>query len=68
MGNKVGRLAQGKPSRNNSTGRVHFIHRMEVPDVKWKDNINCRIVCNEKPQKLEVNRTRLTVDSSRINL
>ena len=67
MGNEIGRLAQGMPGRNNGTDTIHFIHRKEVPEDKWKDITNCRIVCNERPQKKEVNRTRLTVDGSRIN-
>ena len=30
--------------------------------------MSCRTACNERPQKAEVNRTRLTVDSSRITI
>ena len=66
LGNEVGRLAQGMPGRNNGTDTIQFIERNNVPSQKWKDMTNCRIVCNERPQKLEVNRSRITVDGSRL--
>ena len=68
FGNEIGRLAQGMPERNNGTDTIQFINKSDVPDRKWKELMNCRIVCNERPQKAEVNRTRLTVDGSRIKI
>ena len=68
FGNEVGRLAQGMPRRNNGTDTIHFINKHEIPDTKWKEMMNCRIVCNKRPQKSVVSRTRLTVDGSRITI
>jgi len=68
FGNEIGRLAQGMPGRNTGTDTLFFIHKHEIPPDRWKDVTNGRIVCNERPQKEEVNRTRLTVDGSRINI
>ena len=53
--------------RNNGTNTIHFIHRKEVPKDKWKEITHYRIMYNERPQKSEVNQTRLTVNGSRIN-
>jgi len=68
FGNEIGRLAQGMPGRNTGTNTIFFIHKSEIPPDRWRDVTNGRIVCNERPQKAEVNRTRLTVDGSRINI
>ena len=66
LGNKVGHLAQEIPGRNIGTDTLNFIERVSVPSHKWKDMTNCRIVCNERPQKLEVNISRITADGSRL--
>ena len=58
--NKIGRLAQGMPERNTGTNTIKFIHKSEMPADRWKDVAHTRIVCNVRPQKEEVNRTRLT--------
>ena len=68
FGNEIGRLAQGMPGWNVGTNTLFFIHKHEIPSERWKDVTSGRIVCNERPQKEEVNRTRLTVDGSRINI
>ena len=68
FGNEIGRLAQGMPGRNTGTNTIYFIHRHDVPQDRWKDVTSGRIVCNVRPQKEEVFRTRLTVDGSRINI
>ena len=49
--NKIGRLAQGMSGRNDDPNTIHFILYKEVSEEKWKDMTNCRIVCNERPQK-----------------
>ena len=55
------------PGQNDGTNIIFFIHKGEVPIERWKDVTNGRIVCNVRPQKKEVNRTRLAVDGSTIN-
>ena len=67
FGNKIGRLAQGMSGRNTGTNTIYFINKNEIPENRWKHITNSRIVCNDRPQKEEVNRTRLTVDGSRID-
>ena len=56
------------PGRNIGTNTVHFIHKAEIPSDRWKGVTSDRIVCNVRPQKEEVFRTRLTVNGSRINI
>ena len=68
FGNEIGRLAQGMPGRNTGTDTLFFITPDDIPKERWKDVTSGRIVCNERSQKEEVNRTRLTVDGSRINI
>ena len=68
FGNEIGRLAQGMPGRNIGTNTIFFINKSKIPDERWKDITSGRIVCNVRPQKEEVFRTRLTVDGSRINI
>ena len=68
FGNEIGRLAQGMPGRNIGTNTIYFIDRHEIPNERWKDITSDRIVCNVRPQKEEVFRTRLTVDGSRTNI
>ena len=47
------------PDRNTGTDTIFFIHKGEIPNEQWKDVSYSRIVCNERPQKEEVNQTRL---------
>ena len=68
FGNEIGRLAQGMPGRNTGTNTLSFLHKNEIPKERWKDITNGRIVCSERPQKVEVNRTRLTVVGTRIKI
>ena len=56
------------PGRNIGTNTIFFIHKHEILDDRWRDITSSRIVCNVRPQKKEVFRTRLTVDGSRINI
>ena len=48
------------PGRNTGTGTIFFIFKGEIPNERWKDVSYIRIVCNECPQKEEINWTRLT--------
>ena len=59
FGNKIGRLAQGMPGRNDGTNTLFFINKNEVPDDRWKDVTYGNFFCNVRPQKEETNRTRL---------
>ena len=68
FGNEIGRLAQGMPGRNTGTNTIFFIHKKEVPDNRWKDVAYSRIVCNVRPHKEEVNRTRLTFGGSNLEV
>lgn len=52
--------------QNNGTDTLHFIDRSIMPSHKWRDIIHCRIVCNECPQNLEVNRSQITVNGSQL--
>ena len=68
FGNKVGRLAQGMPGRNNGTNTIIFIRKSEVPKDRWKNVAHAQIVCNVRPQKAEVNRTRLTFGGNNLEI
>ena len=48
------------PGRNSGTNTIYFIGKAQIPADKLKDVAYSRIVCNVRPQKEEVNRTRLT--------
>ena len=48
------------PGRNDSTDTLEVIDKTEISNEQWKDVAHSRIVCNVRPQKEEVNRTRLT--------
>ena len=56
------------PGRNKGTNTIFFINKSEVPDVRWKDIAYSRIVCDVRPQKAEVNRTRLTYGDSNFDI
>lgn len=55
------------PSRNIGTNTIYFLDKHEIPNNSWKDITSGRIMCNVRPQKEEVFRTRLTVDGIRID-
>ena len=63
--NEFGRLFQGVGGRIKGTNTCFFIHKHEVPADKRVTY--ARFVCSERPQKTEVNRTRLTVGGNLIN-
>ena len=65
--NEFGRLAQGVGGRVNGTNTIFFINKHEVPNDRFRDTTYAKFVCNERPQKKEVNRTRMTAGGNRIN-
>lgn len=65
--NEFGRLAQGIGGRVKGTDTIRFIHKDEIPHNRFKDCTYGKFVCEEKPNKAEVQRTRLTVGGDRIN-
>ena len=67
FGNEIGRLAQGMPGRVKGTDTLKFISYADMPMDRRRDCTYARIVCNCRPQKSEVNRTRVTVGGNLIN-
>ncbi len=66
--NEFGRLAQGVGGRiEKPTNTIFFKSKSEVPQDRSKEVTYGKIVCSERPQKAEPNRTRLTVGGNRIN-
>ena len=65
--NEFGRLAQGVGGRVKGTDTIKFIPRCNVPQDRWKDVTYAKFVCELKPNKAEIHRTRLTVSGNRIN-
>ena len=66
--NEYGRLANGIGGRiANPTNTIEFISKTEVPQDRFKDVTYVKFVCNERPQKKEVNRTRMVMGGNRIN-
>ncbi len=66
--NKFGRLANGlKDGRVKPTNTIQFIRKEEVPADRIKDVTYGSFSCDLKPNKEEVNRTRLTMGGDRIN-
>ena len=65
--NKFGQLAQGVGGQIKWSNTLSFIHQHEVPQNRMKDITYGQFVCNERPKKAEVNRTRFTVGGDRIN-
>ena len=65
LANEIGRLAQGI-REFKGTNTIHFIPKSDIPADRWKDVTYARIVVGYKPDKLEKNRTRITVGGDRI--
>jgi hypothetical protein len=63
--NEFGRLAQGIGGRVKGTDTIRFIKRNEIPADRKP--MYPRFVCEIKPHKVEVNRTRLTLGGNLIN-
>jgi hypothetical protein len=66
--NEFGRLANGlKDGRVKPTNTIEFIRKADVPTDRMKDVTYGSFSCDLKPNKEEVNRTRLTMGGDRIN-
>ena len=65
--NEFGQLAQGVGGQIKGTNTISFIHKHELPKSRMKDVTYGQFVCNERPEKEEVNRTRFTVGGDKIN-
>ena len=66
LGNELGRLSQGIRDIKG-TNTIFFIPKSEIPKDRLKEVTYARIVVDYKPNKLEKNRTRVTVGGDRIN-
>ncbi len=65
--NEFGRLAQGVGGRIQGTNTIFFIYKHEVPSDRWNDVTYAKFVCELKPNKAEVHRTRLTVGGDKVH-
>ena len=65
--NEFGRLAQGVGGRIKGTNTIFFIHKHQIPQDRWKDVTYAKFVCELKPNKAEVYRTRLTVGGDKVH-
>jgi hypothetical protein len=63
--NEFGRLAQGVGGRVKGTDTIRFIHHSEIPADRTPTYP--RFVCTERPQKTEVNCTRMTLGGNLID-
>ena len=65
--NEFGRLAQGIGGRVQGTNTINFIPKYLVPEDRIMDVTYGKFVCNIRPEKDEVHRTRFVVGGNRIN-
>jgi hypothetical protein len=65
--NEFGQLAQGIDCRIQGTNTIRFICKEEVPLDRLKDITYGKFVCELKPNKEEVERTRLTMGGDKVN-
>ena len=56
------------PDKNKGTDTMYSIYKHEIPDHRGKGVAYTKIVANERPQKTEVNGTRLTYGGSNLNI
>jgi hypothetical protein len=63
--NEFGRLMQGVGGRVQGTNTMFFINRSDIPE--GRKATYPRFVCEERPQKKEVNRTQLTLGGNLID-
>ena len=68
FGNEIGRLSQGITGRNEGTDTSTFIDKAKIPNQRWKDIAHSKIVCNVRPRKEEVNRTRLSFGGQNLDV
>jgi hypothetical protein len=62
--NELGRLAQGVGNRIKGTNTIFFITKDKVPDGRTVTY--ARVVCTVRPEKEEINRTRITAGGNLI--
>ena len=65
--NEFGRLAQGIGGRIKGTDTIRFVSKTTVPPDRYKDVTYGKFVCEIKPNKSEIHRTRLTVGGDKVN-
>ena len=65
--NEFGRLSQGIGGRIKGTNTINFIPKHQVPEDRIMDVTYEKIVCNLRPEKDEVHRTRFVIQGNRIN-
>ena len=65
--NELGRLTQGVGTRTPGTDTIFFIPHSQIPTDRRKDVTYRRICVDLRPQKEEINRTRLTVGGNLID-
>ena len=64
---ELGRLAQGLPGIVEGTNTFFFKSYEEIPQDRRKDVTYAKFCCNERPEKADPNRVRITVGGDRIN-
>ena len=65
--NEFGRLAQGVGTRIKGTDTIFFVNKNDIPANRRRDITYGKFVCEYKPNKLEKERTPLTVGGDKIN-
>jgi hypothetical protein len=65
--NEFGQLAQGITGRIKGTNTIEFICKEEVPLDRLRDVTYGKFVCELKPNKEEVERTRLAMGGNKVN-
>jgi hypothetical protein len=58
---------QGVGGKIKGTNTISFIYQHKVPQKRVNDVTYRQFVCNKRPKKSEVNRTRFTFGGDRIN-
>ena len=56
------------PGRISGTNTTYVIDKAQIPADKWKDVAYSRLVCNMRPQKEEILRTRLTFGGNNLSV
>jgi hypothetical protein len=67
FGNKIRCLAQGMPGRNTGSKTIVFIKKYQVLQNRAKDMTYGLITCLTRPEKKELNQTRLVAGSDRVH-
>ena len=66
-GNELGCLAQGMPGRVEGTNTIFFVSKEAMPTAQWRDVTYGSMIVKERPEKVDPNRTRLTVGRDKVN-